>query len=389
MAIFCQAQAHAFTGEYLDDETGMTYLRNRYYDPITGRFTTKDPIGVDGGLNSYAYTNNNPVNYTDPEGLVRVEIRVTTSAAPDFTGGSHAFLLIVDDVNNQEFVARGGPTGTDLLNGEIFGPILAQLGNARTGSERIQSDYNGPVFGSRVILDRPGVSADGVLGALESYVSSVNSEPINYDVLGPNSNSFVASAAHMILSQAGDTDWPQAPDIGRATTDILLPGIAGETLTITNISRTVPGWNDQLPINTSLIPSIDTVTNPGGVLIDKAAELINANLSDITGAVFDPVSNQIVFLGNDTASTDKINLDYFYTAIQAVYGSTSPPLVSLDPPAKKHTEWVDYSDGDGIFENGEQGGFFIAYSPVWDSDQTGIPDANVDIVFKGHGLSQN
>ncbi|MBI3927004.1 MAG: RHS repeat-associated core domain-containing protein [Armatimonadetes bacterium] len=38
-------------------------------DPQVGRFLTRDPIGYDGGLNLYAYCENNPVNFSDPSGL--------------------------------------------------------------------------------------------------------------------------------------------------------------------------------------------------------------------------------------------------------------------------------------------------------------------------------
>src|SRR5262249_25792312 len=71
---------------------------------------------------------------------------------------------------------------------------------------------------------------------------------------------------------------------------------------------------------------------PGGVLIDQAAQLVGANIKDITGATFDPVTHQLVFLGNSNPSTlHDVNLDYFYTAIQSVYGSAVPPYVTLDP----------------------------------------------------------
>src|SRR5690606_6930589 len=43
---------------------GLVYLRNRYYDPYTGRFTQEDPIGFAGGINLYAYAGNNPASYT-------------------------------------------------------------------------------------------------------------------------------------------------------------------------------------------------------------------------------------------------------------------------------------------------------------------------------------
>ena len=56
-----------YRGEYQDLCSGLIYLRNRYYDPSIGRFTTEDP--AKDGLNWYAYCNNNPVNYIDPLGL--------------------------------------------------------------------------------------------------------------------------------------------------------------------------------------------------------------------------------------------------------------------------------------------------------------------------------
>jgi len=57
-----------FQGQYYDTETGLHYNRFRYYDPDVGRFTTKDPIGLLGGDNLYAYAPN-PVGWVDPLGL--------------------------------------------------------------------------------------------------------------------------------------------------------------------------------------------------------------------------------------------------------------------------------------------------------------------------------
>jgi RHS repeat-associated protein len=61
-----------FTGEQTDDETGLIYLRARYYDPEVGRFVTKDPFpGFDNdvqSINRYVYVQNNPANLDDPSG---------------------------------------------------------------------------------------------------------------------------------------------------------------------------------------------------------------------------------------------------------------------------------------------------------------------------------
>jgi len=59
-----------FAGQYYDKETGLHYNRHRYYDPHVGRFVSKDPIGLAGGVNVFQYAPN-PVGWIDPLGLAR------------------------------------------------------------------------------------------------------------------------------------------------------------------------------------------------------------------------------------------------------------------------------------------------------------------------------
>ena len=53
---------------YTDRTTGLQYLKSRYYDPLLGRFISRDPIRYQGGINLYAYVENNPIMWVDPSG---------------------------------------------------------------------------------------------------------------------------------------------------------------------------------------------------------------------------------------------------------------------------------------------------------------------------------
>ncbi|MBI5041168.1 MAG: hypothetical protein HZB57_08220 [Gammaproteobacteria bacterium] len=58
-----------YPGQYADSETGLYYNYFRDYDPTTGRYVEADPIGLEGGVNVYAYALLNPLAFIDPRGL--------------------------------------------------------------------------------------------------------------------------------------------------------------------------------------------------------------------------------------------------------------------------------------------------------------------------------
>ena len=64
--------AYKFTGQRLDDSTGLYYYGARYYDPVLGRFISADTLVPEPGnpqaLNRYAYVLGNPLLFIDPSG---------------------------------------------------------------------------------------------------------------------------------------------------------------------------------------------------------------------------------------------------------------------------------------------------------------------------------
>lgn len=75
-----------YTGHMEDKELGLTYMQARYYDPVIGRFYSNDPVGFNNvhNFNRYAYGNNNPYKYIDPDGnnasiAIDIGIRIATN----------------------------------------------------------------------------------------------------------------------------------------------------------------------------------------------------------------------------------------------------------------------------------------------------------------------
>ncbi|CAD6068323.1 RHS Repeat family protein [Escherichia coli] len=98
-------QPYRLPGLQYDKESGLYYNRNRYYDPLQGRYITQDPIGLEGGWSLYAYPLN-PVNGIDPLGLSPADVALIRRK--DQLNHQRAWDILSDTYEDMKRLNLGG-----------------------------------------------------------------------------------------------------------------------------------------------------------------------------------------------------------------------------------------------------------------------------------------
>jgi RHS repeat-associated protein len=194
--------AYQYTGRE-NEGNGLYFYRARYYNPGLQRFISEDPIGLLGGLNPYAYVDDDPIRYIDPQGKDPV-IGVTVGAiAGGIYGGIGAAL-------------QGGGFG-DIAGGVIAGALVGGGIGALDPSLGV---------GTLAIIGGLGGGVGDILGQLIAGAGGP-CKPINWgSTIGAVLGGAVSGAGGSALGQLGAAaGLPEVPATIGATTITAPPGV--------------------------------------------------------------------------------------------------------------------------------------------------------------------
>lgn len=168
-----------YRGYYYDAETGLYYLQTRYYEPRAGRFLSPDSVDyiapdLIGGLNLYAYCNNNPVMYSDPDGHFFLLALIIGAIVGAVVGGTVAGVSAANNGAEGWELVGAVATGA-LVGGAIGAAVGAGVGLAATGAAVLSGAGSAAVTAGLSIVGGGVLVGAGALtaGALANVLFSV------------------------------------------------------------------------------------------------------------------------------------------------------------------------------------------------------------------------
>ncbi|MCL5773493.1 MAG: hypothetical protein M1536_03855 [Firmicutes bacterium] len=193
-----------FTGQILDDDTGLLYLRARYYDQSLRRFisTDPDPGNIDDPLSMspYLYCRNSPTNLTDPSGENPILVWLARLAGAAMTAArTPAGQRVINAVTNVASRAGSAVVNAASRAGNALAGAARTVGNAAASAARIVG--NAAVSAGRAVAN----TASNVYWSATQKLYNASSAV----------SQFTNNVWNRITGNSGATNTPASTTVGR------------------------------------------------------------------------------------------------------------------------------------------------------------------------------
>ena len=313
-----------YATKYHDVETGLSYFGHRYYDPTTGQWMSREPLGEGESLNLYAYCGNDGINKVDVRGLKDKWITDPKNPVSALADGSNVINLVWwvdswfgDDYIDQTVPGTTRPFGSHFFDDELWvdcgdGQYVAGAGNQVV------------VDASRIAEDRFHLSTHAKIGtvAMGAYSIALVAVPAAtaYTAYGGGS---LYAAGYVSASEASMaitlSPWGLPVAGGVLTTGALLldgedPGSAVAAGAITAFSGRV---GDSRPINWSRAnPANWHVLNPANYRMPLGQFNMGVPVPQYVGPKTAPMIGQMPqagqVIGSSTTRRGQIKIEYLF-----------------------------------------------------------------------------
>jgi RHS repeat-associated protein len=163
-----------YKGREEDRETGLVYMRHRYYSPRLERFISQDPSGINGGLNVYAFAEVDPCNGADPMGLGgcgNLFLGALMSFGADALGLKAGLAVVkgtLQAAGGRTLLTEAGSTAA----GAVAGGMVAE------GAADVASGVAGTAVRNGVAEGASGDYDNGLTGTAEDVVDFLKGVPV-------------------------------------------------------------------------------------------------------------------------------------------------------------------------------------------------------------------